>query len=222
MLTCMSLPCIVDCQKAIPALANLDARRPATLGLSISMLGVLGVLGTWCARRLVCSVLGRSGTQFCARPLGMLGAGSVPLLGVLCACRTRWSSAPAVRCHVFHRIQHSASSGNQPLRFSGTRQCWPWAAPVLGRFLVWPPWRVVMDSAQPLRRSVAIWCSSSAHRARSPCSSLCTAWRSTIFGAWNPRRSTSPTLCLLLLSLACLYAVVHAVVHADMRAVMHT
>ena len=135
----------------------------------------------------------------------MLGAGSVPLLGVLCACRTRWSSAPAVRCHVFHRVQRSASSDNQPLWFSGTRQCWPWAAPVLGRFLAWLSRRVVMDSAQPLRRSVAIWCSSSAHRARSTCSSLCTAWRSTIFS--DPRRFA--LFFVHLVAYACPYMCLH-------------
>ena len=45
----------------------------------------------------------------------------------------------------------------------------PWAAPVLGRFLARPSRRVMMHSAQPLRRSVAIWCSPSTHEARSTC-----------------------------------------------------
>ncbi len=125
---------------------------------------LLGAQSYWCS---ACSalgvlVLGRSGTQFCDRPLSMLGAGSVPVLGVLCACRTRWSTAPALRCRMFHRIRRSASPGNQPLWFSGARQRWPWAAPVLGRFLAWPSRRVVTHSPQPLRHSVAICRSDSA------------------------------------------------------------
>ncbi len=162
-----------------------------------------------CLACSACSALGVLG----ARPLGMLGTGSVPLLGVLCPCRTRWSSAPAVHCHVFHRVQRSASSDNQIFWFSGARQCWPWAAPVLGQFLAWPSRRVVMHSAQPPQCSVAIWCSSSAHGARSPCSSLCTAWRSTIF----PRRLA--LFFFHLLAYACAYCAcmsfISACIHAS-------
>jgi len=110
----------------------------------------------------------------------MLGAGSVPVLGVLCACRTR----PAIRCGIFHQVRRSASPGNQPLWFSGARQRWPWAALVLGRLLAWPSRRVVIHSPQPLRRSVTIC----ARRSLS----------------LDPRCSASPTLRTLLLSLTCL------------------
>ena len=76
---------------------------------------------------------------------------------------------------------------------------------VLVGFLAWLSRRVVMDSAQPLRRSVAIWCSSSAHRARSTCSSLCTAWRSTIFS--DPRRFA--LFFVHLVAYACPYMCLH-------------
>ncbi len=129
-----------------------------------------------------------------------LGAGSVPVLGVLCACRTR----PAIRCGIFHQVRRSASPGNQPLWFSGARQRWPWAAPVLGRLLAWPSRRVVIHNPQPLRRSVAIWYSSSAHGARLTCpiALYCLALDDLL--SLDPRCSASPTLRTLLLSLTCL------------------
>ncbi len=158
---------------------------------------LLGAQSYWCSACSACSalgvlVLGRTGTHSCARPLSMIGAPSVPVLGVLCACRTPWSTAPALRCRIFHRVRRLASPGNQPLWFSGARQRLPWAGPVLGRLLAWPSWRVVIHSPQPLRRSVAIWYSSSAHGAQPVSRSACLAL--SLFGAQSLWRSATLAL----------------------------
>jgi len=87
--------------RLVPALGHSAYSVLAVLWrLACSVLGVLGAWPLWYPARSASLYAPLLRCRFCAWPLGVLGAGPVPVLDVPSAWRTWWSTGSALRCYL--------------------------------------------------------------------------------------------------------------------------